>query len=280
MEPIDICSICHDETTERFSCGHHCHYNCMATRWKTSIGRLECTMCTKPLTRKDSVMIYKVLAIAKVLTIKDVSNGTIEIPQDCKNIFVTNTTNVTVIITGKCFRLDCTNNKSLRLEWKENATVERLLCTCNQLTELKVPRGIKTLNCTRNQLTELKVPEGIKTLNCSNNHLIELIVPEGIEELNCSHNQLAELKVPDGIKRLYCSFNRLSALKVHKGTKEIRCSYNQLTKLIVPEGIDSLDCSYNQLTDLEVPEGFENLNCSHNHMPEIDLGNTTEKTAS
>ena len=42
-----------------------------------------------------------------------------------------------------------------------------------ELTELKLPDGVKRVNCSGNQLTELKLPDGVKLVYCSGNNFPE-----------------------------------------------------------------------------------------------------------
>ena len=70
--------------------------------------------------------------------------------------------------------------------------------------------NLQWLDCSCQGLTQLIVPEGLRDLYCSYNRLTQLIVPdppppkggEGLRDLSCAHNQLTQLTVPPGLR--YC----------------------------------------------------------------------------
>src|SRR5205085_6304650 len=61
-------------------------------------------------------------------------------------------------------------------------------CSCQGLTQLTVPAGLRDLECFHNQFTQLIVPAGLRVLYCSNNQLTQLTVPEGLRVCVTSKN--------------------------------------------------------------------------------------------
>ena len=77
-----------------------------------------------------------------------------------------------------------------------------------ELTELKLPDGVKEVYCSNNQLTELNLPDGVKLVYCSDNQLTELNLPDGVESVYCSDNNFPEEEKQRIIK--YCDDNDIS----------------------------------------------------------------------
>src|SRR5207237_392857 len=88
-------------------------------------------------------------------------------------------------------------NKQCLTYWKgypryDLPNLQWLDCSCQGLTQLIVPKGLRDLSCWYNQLTQLAVPDGLRDLYCSGNQLTQLIVPPGLRDLHCSSNRLTQ----------------------------------------------------------------------------------------
>ena len=62
-----------------------------------------------------------------------------------------------------------------------------VFCYNNNLTELKLPKGVEYVYCNNNKLTKLELPKGVKTFHCWDNNLTELELPKGIEFVHCDY---------------------------------------------------------------------------------------------
>ena len=89
-------------------------------------------------------------------------------------------------------------------------TVQVLICSDNELTELPALPNIRVLYCSNNELTELPALPNVRELYCRNNELTELPALPNVQVLHCWSNQLTSLPALPNVRELYCRNNRFS----------------------------------------------------------------------
>jgi hypothetical protein len=182
-------------------------------------------------------------------------------------------------------RLDCSGNRLTELDVGRNPALTILYCDDNALTELDVGRNpaLTNLGCSGNALTRLDVSRNIalRSLYCDGNALTELNVGRNaaLTDLGCSGNALTalDLTANTALERLDCSGNALTALELGQKDRlqRLDCSGNALTELGLRSvgSLVELYCAGNRLEHLDVSACavLRRLECGRNLLDGLDL---------
>ncbi len=159
----------------------------------------------------------------------------------------------------KLEELNCSFNKLMKLNLKNNTQLKILDCLCINLKKLDVSnnRKLQTLHCSCNKLRKLNL-EGnakLKDLDVSVNKIKELEVTnlKNLIHFECQKNQLKQLDMTHNKKLGYmiCNTNKLIELDVSQNTElsYLDCADNAIRQLVMGnnKSLQTLYCEKNQL---------------------------------
>lgn len=183
-------------------------------------------------------------------------------------------------------------------------SLEEFHCMDGDITDIKLPQGLKSLiirnnkisnldvsrysmleelRCSGNQITKLDLSSNnnLSEVECENNNLDEIILGKGIEYLQCGSNNLTslDLSIPENLKWACCGDNKLSSLDISPQKQSItiiECNGNQIMSIDVsgcPE-LNVLNCSDNNISSITMDEEtnmLEEVNVKGNPIKSLDL---------
>lgn len=151
--------------------------------------------------------------------------------------------------------------------------LEKLICSCNQITEMiNLCYDIKYIDCSNNNIENfLNLEEifSLEELYCQNNKINEIKLPSEIKYLNCSNNKITKLmNIPDDLIGINCKSNPLTDLYYPFNVKPKKWP-SKLTHLILGNNFNqSLDNLPKTLEKLEIGNELSKNYFVINNLPE------------